>query len=214
MSDATTITVPVDSELPAEETINQAIRVLKDGGLVAYPTDTVYGLAVDPRLEKAVENLFCAKGRPHNLAIPLIGADVNQVERSLGALTPIGRKLADRFWPGPLTLIVKAVPDLSGRLLGGGDSVAVRVPDHSVARALAFTLGFPVTSTSVNRTGADSAATAGEAVEALGSFLSLVLDSGPSDRAMRSTIVDVRSDSPVLVRNGVVTWDRVVQSLS
>ena len=161
-----------------------------------------------------MEKLFCAKGRPHSLAIPLIGADVNQVESCLGALTPLGRKLADRFWPGPLTLIVKADPGLSRRLLGGGDSVAVRVPDHSIARALASTLGFPVTSTSVNRTGADSAASAVEAIEAIGPFLSLVLDSGPCDRAMLSTIVDVRGDSPVLVRNGVVTWDCVVQSLS
>ena len=214
MADPTTSTVAVDPAMPAGAIITQAGRVLEDGWLVAYPTDTTYGLAADPRLAGAVERLFHTKGRPYDLAIPLIGASVTQVEMCLGGLTAIGRRLADRFWPGPLTLVIRAPPAMDRRLLGGGDSVAVRVPDNAVARALAAELGYPVTSTSANRTGTPAALSAAEVVGVLGASVAFVIDAGPCTHGARSTIVDARGDAPVLVRDGVVTWDRVVQSLA
>lgn len=193
--------------------IQSAVRVLRRGELVAYPTDTLYGLGADPRRPDAVERLFRAKGRPAEMAAPIIAGDVEQVERHAGRLTPLARRLARRFWPGPLTLVIAAAPALSRRLLGGGDTVAVRVPDHTGARALASQLGAPVTATSANRSGGPAPTTAAEVVAALGPDVSLVLDGGPAPATAPSTIIDARGRAPVLVRRGVVAWDRVLESL-
>lgn len=190
--------------------MRRAARLLADGRLVAYPTDTLYGLAVDPRRADAVERLFRAKGRPAAMAVPLIAASMEQVARDAGRLTPLARALAQRFWPGPLTLVVAASAALSPRLLGGGATVAVRVPDHAVARALAAALGHPVTATSANRSGAPPATTAAAAAEAVGRDLACVLDAGPSDGTSPSTIVDARGTAPLLLRPGAVEWDHVL----
>lgn len=192
--------------------IRSAVRALRSGRLVAYPTDTLYGLGADPRRPDAVERLFRAKGRPAEMAAPIIAGDVEQVERHAGRLTPLARRLARRFWPGPLTLVIAAAPALSRRLLGGGDTVAVRVPDHPVARTLALQLGCPVTATSANRSGAPPPTTASAVVAALGPGVALVLDDGPSASPAPSTIVDARGETPVLVRRGAVAWDRVLES--
>ena len=214
MSHPTPIRISVDRLSPALDAVEEAVRALRGGQLVAYPTDTLYGLAADPRLASAVKRLFQAKRRPLEAAVPLIGADLEQVEAYAGPLTPLGRRLADQFWPGPLTLIIAAAPALDRRLLAGGESVAVRVPDHAVARALAERLDHPVTATSANRTGEPAPMNAAEAATALGSAIALVLDAGPTEGSVPSTIIDARGDEPVLIRAGVVTWDRVVQSLA
>ena len=158
--------------------------------------------------------MFQAKRRPFDLAIPLVASDLKQVEVCLGQLSVVGRRLADRFWPGPLTLVINAPPALDPRLLAGHQSVAVRVPDQAVARALAAAIGFPVTSTSANLTGTPTAASASEVVTTLGSYVAFVIDGGQSDHRVPSTIIDVRGETPVLIREGVVAWDRVVQSLA
>ena len=194
--------------------IGRAARLLESGELVAFPTDTLYGLAADPRRPAAVERLFRVKGRAADAAIPLIASEVSQVETTAGPLTPLARRLARRFWPGPLTLVIDALPELDPRLLAGGTTVAIRVPAHVVARALPAALGYPVTATSANRTGADAPATVVDVVRALGADVALVLDAGPIQGTQPSTIVDARGDEPVLLRDGVVPWDRVVQSLA
>ena len=191
-----------------------AARCLGDGGVVVYPTDTFYGLAVDPRDPAAVERLFHVKRRPAGVAVPLIGADAHQVDAWAGPLGPASRRLAARFWPGPLTLIVDAAATLDRRVLGTGATVAVRVPAHPVARALADALDHPITATSANRSGSPAATTAREAVDALGDELALALDAGPTAGGEPSTIIDARGEVPVLIRTGVVPWDRVLQSLA
>ena len=210
MSDPKPIRLSVDPGVPDEAVIETAVRVLVAGELVAYPTDTLYGLGIDPTQPDAVERLFQAKGRPRELAVPLIAADTEQVEQHAGSLTPLAHRLAEQFWPGPMTLVVTAVPSLSRRLLAGGDTVAVRVPDHLVARALARRLGRPLTATSANRSGESAPSTAAATVAGLGSLVSLVVDAGPTPGAEPSTIVDVRTDTPVLLRSGIIPWDRVV----
>ena len=210
MSHPTSVTLAVDRLAPAANAVRRAVEVLAQGRLVAYPTDTLYGLAVDPRRADAVERLFRAKGRPADMAVPLIAADLEQAARHAGRLTVLARSLAERFWPGPLTLVVDAWPALDARLLAGGRTVAVRVPDHAVARALARELGHPVTATSANRSGSQPATTAAAAVSAVGCDLACVLDAGPAKSTSPSTIVDVRGSSPVLLRHGVVAWERVL----
>lgn len=213
MSDTTPIRIPIDPLAPAAGAVDEAVRVLRRGGLVAYPTDTLYGLGADPRRAEAVERLFRAKGRAAEKAVPLVAADLRQVEGQVGVLTPLARRLATRFWPGPLTLVIAAAATLDGRLLAQGDTVAVRVPDLPLARALARGLDAPLTATSANRSGATPPTTAAATVSALGSSVALVLDGGSATAAEPSTIVDARGTSPVLLRPGVVAWDRVLESL-
>ena len=214
MSNRNPIYYTVDPVDPEPLAIQAAVRELVKGRLLAYPTDTLYGLGVDPRQPAALEYLFRAKGRADEHGVPLVAGNREQVEAHVGSLPPVGQRLADAFWPGPLTLVVTAHTHLSGRLLGGRDSVAVRVPAHAVARGLAVELGYPITATSANKSGARAATTAAEAVEQLGSQLALVLDGGVAEGGVPSTIVDVRTSLPVLLRDGKVPWERVLQSLS
>ena len=203
----------VDATSPEPRAISEAVRLLRDGSLVAYPTDTLYGLGADPRRADAVARLFDAKRRSPTKGIPLVAADVPQIETCVGRLPPLALRLAAVFWPGPLTMVIVARQQLNAQLLGEGSSVAIRVPDHAVARALADGLGHPVTATSVNISGEASTASGGDAIEALGSALAMVLDGGRTGN-VASTIVDVRGATPVLLRGGVVPWDRVLQSLT
>ena len=213
MSDPAPIRIPIDPQAPAPEAVAEAVRVLRAGELVAYPTDTLYGLGADPRRREAVERLFWAKGRAADKAVPLVAGALRQVERHVGVLTPLARRLGGRFWPGPLTLVIEAAPTLDSRLLAQGDSVAVRVPDLPLARALAVALDAPLTATSANRSGETPPTTAAATVAGLGSTVALVLDGGPTTAAQPSTIVDARGSSPLLLRPGVVAWDRVLESL-
>ena len=210
MSDPTPLTLQIDRLAPDPDTVRRAVDWLARGEIVAYPTDTLYGLAVDPRRPDAVERLFRAKGRPAEMAVPLIASDPQQVARCVSRLPLLARTLAERFWPGPLTLVVGAAPALNRRLLAGGRTVAVRVPDHAVARALARELGHPVTATSANRSGSTPAASAAAASGAVGRDLACVLDAGPAESTSPSTIVDARGAAPVLLRPGAVPWERVL----
>jgi L-threonylcarbamoyladenylate synthase len=203
----------VNAGRPDGEALKDAAAVLARGGVVVFPTDTLYGLAVDPWRHDAVARLFALKRRDARLAVPLIAADVAQVEAWLGALGSAGARLAAAFWPGPLTLVLDARPGLDPALLGEGPSVAVRVPAHAVATGLAGALGRPVTSTSANRSGQLPSARVADLPAALVAEVDLVLDAGPCRGGAPSTIVDVRRGEVVLIRAGAVPWDRVVESL-
>lgn len=192
--------------------IGEAAAIVTAGGLVAYPTDTFYGLAADARQAAAVARLFAVKGRHGEMAIPLIAADQAQAEMA-GEMGPLARSLARRFWPGPLTIVIAARPGLPPALLAGGRTVAVRVPDHGVAVRLAAAVGHPVTSTSANRSGEPPPTTAAAVVRALGDCIDAVLDGGACRGGVPSTIVDATGDAPRLVREGAVSWDRIVQSI-
>jgi L-threonylcarbamoyladenylate synthase len=205
------IRLPIDRAALDPQTMATAAQVLSQGGIVGFPTDTLYGLAVDPRNERAVHRLCRLKGRQDSSPIPLIAADRAQVEQHAGLLAPLGRRLADAFWPGPLTLVVPAWLGLARGVSGLGDRVAIRVPNHVVACELARQAGHPVTSTSANRSGEPAPATVDEFIEILGGGIDLVLDAGPTPGGLPSTIVDVTGSRPVLVRAGVVAWARVLE---
>ena len=203
----------LDADLPHQSALEAACDALRRDCIVAYPTDTLYGLAVDPRSNVAVERLYAAKERASDRGIPLIAADAEQVEAAVGTLTPLSRALAERFWPGPLTLVLPAHPELASLIHRGGGTVAVRVPDHAVARGLAQAARHPVTATSANRSGARPATTADDVIASLGDRISVVLDAGTTRGGLPSTIVDVTGMTAVLVRAGAVPWDRVLESL-
>jgi L-threonylcarbamoyladenylate synthase len=196
----------------SRDALAQAVQVLRAGGVVAYPTDTLYGLAVDPRNASAVERLFELKGRNATAAIPLIAATVEQAQAA-GEFSPAHLQLARAFWPGPLTIVVPAKPSIAPLLLGGGSTIAVRVPAHAVAKGLAAQLEGCITSTSANRSGQAPATTAQQVTTDLGDAIDLVLDGGPSPGGPPSTIVDLADGRVRLVRAGAVSWDRVLESL-
>jgi len=206
------VTLAVSADTPDPAVIDRAADILRAGGIVAYPTDTFYGLAIDPRSDEAVARLFDAKGREAGAAIPLIAASVDQV-REAADVTDRELKLARAFWPGPLTIVLRPKPGLFIDVLGGGPTVAVRVPAHPVARALARGFGFCITSTSANRSGQPAAITADDVRGALGTAVDLLLDGGPAPGGLPSTIVELTPDGPLLVRAGAVPWERVLESL-
>jgi len=207
------MTLAVDSARPDEATIARAADLLRAGVVVAYPTDTAYGLAADPASLRAVEQLYRMKGRQVDQAIPLIAADLEQIERCTGPLPDRLRLLGERFWPGPLTLIVPAWLALAPALRGEGDSVAVRVPAHEVARALARAFGGPITSTSANRSGMPASDSPDVVRDAFGPDLEAILDAGLSPGGPPSTIVDARGGRPSLLRSGAVPFERVLECL-
>ena len=205
------LTLSALTDRPDPEVIATAVRVLRSGGVVAYATDTLYGLAVDPRLDAAVDRLFEVKGRAEQQAIPLIAADLDQA-RGAGDFGEVELRLAGEFWPGPLTIVVPARPGLSPRILSGGNTVAIRVPAHPIACALAAAFGGPITSTSANRSGAPAPASAQELDAALVPGIDLTIDSGPAPGGAPSTIVTNSADGLQLLRAGAIAWERVLRS--
>ena len=196
-----------------------AIQVLRDGGVVAVPTDTVYGIAVALDTLGGIERLFAAKQRPPDKAIALLLADVEQAS-AIGDLTPAATALARAFWPGGLTLVVPRRADvpLPAALTGGAlapgavSTVGLRVPAHDAPRALARALG-PLPTTSANRSGEPELGDA-DAIEAeLGSALDLILDGGPALGGPASTVVDCTGDAPVIRRAGAIPADRIEHAL-
>jgi L-threonylcarbamoyladenylate synthase len=195
------------------ERLQRAVDWLRAGCVVAFPTDTFYGLAVDPQSSPAVQLLFEIKGRDSRSAVPLVAASIHQVEQCCGPLGIQARRMAERFWPGPLSLIVDAPASIASEVYGADPTVAIRVPAHPVARALCEAWGGPLTATSANRSGQAPARTAGELVGLGPDERLLVVDGGSTPGGLPSTIVDVRGASPVLVRAGALAWDRVLNFL-
>jgi L-threonylcarbamoyladenylate synthase len=199
----------VDPAAPQRDAIEEAAKWILAGRVVAIPTDTLYGLAVDPFSSAALDALFAAKDRPTDRAIPLIAADRAQVEGVLGMLTPLGARLAEHGWPGPLTLVVAAPGALAAGVTGGTGTVGVRVPNHDVARAIARLAGRPITATSANVSG-EPATNDPDRVEAvLGDRIEMLVDVGRTAGGAPSTIVDVTGAEPRLIRAGAVPWDEI-----
>ena len=194
----------IDPSHPAQALVGRAARLLRDGRLVGYPTETFYGLAADPHSPTAVEAVFSAKGRPDRMALPLIAADRSAVLTCVSQFSVTAEALAAAFWPGALTLILPASTSLPPRLLGGGKSIGIRISPHPIASALASAFGGPIIATSANRSGQPSPMSALEVEEALGDEVALVLDGGPTQGGHASTVIDLTFDPPRVVRSGAV----------
>lgn len=191
--------------------IAHASAVLRRGGVVVYPTDTFYGLAVDPRMPDAVARLFALKGRIGGQAPPLIACDEHQAEAAVHMDEP-AQRLARAFWPGPLSIVLAAREAICPDARAADGTIAVRVPASDVARALARTFGFCVTATSANRSGEPPSTSAAGVADMLASGVDFILDGGETPGGAPSTLVDVRGE-PRLVRAGAVPWDRVLRSI-
>jgi len=194
----------VDAHVPEAWIIVEAVRVLRNGGLVAMPTETVYGLAARALDEHAVARVYAAKGRPAHH--PLIAHVENEAQaRALAASWPAhASALAEAFWPGPLTMVVARAHHVPAAVAGGGASIALRAPSHPVALALLAALGEPAAAPSANRFQGLSPTTAGHVVKQLGEAVDLVLDAGPCEAGIESTVVDLRSSRPRVLRPGAL----------
>jgi len=194
----------IDPLHPETELLDQAVQILMQGGVVAYPTETFYGLGVDAKNEKAVERLFSIKGRDFRNPVPVIIGDVSGLDQAVTEIPAVGRELIGRFWPGPLTLIFEASPIIPSRLTAGTGKIGIRVSSHPIARLLARKLGSPLTSTSANRSGQRECITAREVLENLGDDLDLIIDGGETPGGKGSTILDITRTPPVILRTGVI----------
>ena len=196
---------PVD----IQEQIERGISVLRQGGLVAFPTDTVYGLGACVSLRQAVERVYRVKGRPRNMAFPLLLAHTSQIGEVADSVPQIAWLLVRNFLPGALTLVLhksNSVPDV---ITGGGITVAVRIPAHPVPVALAEGLGTPIVGTSANLSGKPSALTADEVYSQLGDKIDLVIDGGRCPGGRESTVVDVTGEAPVVLREGAISREEL-----
>jgi L-threonylcarbamoyladenylate synthase len=185
--------------------LEQAVDALERGGLVAFPTDTVYALGAHAFLPEAVEQLYSVKERPTHRPIPLLLPGPAAVETVCADVTPLAWRIAERFWPGGLSLILRRAPVVPDAVTAGGPTVAVRVPDHALVRELCSRLGAPLAATSANLHGQPDLVTAAEVQAALGGRIPLVLDGGPCPGGVASTVLDLTVSPPVILRLGPVT---------
>jgi len=189
---------------PADEThLAQAGRILRDGGLVAFPTETVYGLGADATNDEAVARIFAAKDRPNFNPLIVHVRDADEASAYV-AMNEDAKALAGRFWPGPLSMVLPRHADCSLSLLvsAGLDSVAVRVPRGNVARQLIAATARPIAAPSANRSGAVSPTTAAHVADSLGDAVDMILDGGPCPVGIESTVVDLSHGTPTLLRPG------------
>ena len=199
------------SSLDIQQQVEKGISILRQGGIVAYPTDTVYGLGACASLPQAVGRVYEVKERPRNMPLPLLLADVSQISRVAEPVPPIAWSLIHTFLPGALTIVLlrsSSVPDI---ISGGGTTVAIRIPAHPVPVALIEGLGAPVVGTSANLSGRPSPLTAEEVYSQLGDKIDLIIDGGRCQGGKESTIVDVTGQTPVLLREGAISREELEQ---
>lgn len=187
--------------------LSHAADVLKNGGIVAFPTDTVYGLAAMPTLEESIESLYIIKGRTRIKAIALLMAHYSELDQVAQEVSPLARSLAEKFWPGPLTLIVPRHPSLPASL-SNTNTIGVRVPDHPVALSLLKQTG-PLGVTSANLSGKDNTCTAREVLAQLDGRFHLLIDGGETPGGVPSTVVDCSGPQPKVLREGPISEEQI-----
>ncbi len=191
--------------------VEDGISILRQGGLVAFPTDTVYGLGAGAGLPQAVERVYQVKQRPRDRALPLLLADISQISEVAAPVPQVAWLLARAFLPGALTLVLprsKSVPDI---ITGSGNTVAVRVPAHPVPVALARGLGTPIVGTSANISGQPISLTAEEVSVQFGDKIDMIIDGGQCPGGRESTVVDVTGEVPVVLREGAISKEELRQ---
>jgi len=184
--------------------IDSAAAVLKQGGIVAFPTDTVYGIGADTFNPKAVDNIYTAKRRPKDKPLPALVSSIDDVRKVSAFLPPIFYELTAKFWPGALTLIVKAKDILPPEVTAGGKTIAVRMPDNQIALELIRRFGIPLATTSANLSGMREAVTAEEVQASLGDKVDVILDGGVTATKIASTVLDISVTPPVIRRRGQI----------
>ena len=200
-----------ESSSDIQQQVELGVSVLKRGGLVAFPTDTVYGLGAGANIPQAVARVYQVKQRPLNMALPLLLADVSQMSEVAEPVPAIAWLLANKFLPGALTIVLYKSSSVPDSVAAGGKTVAIRVPAHPVTVALIQGLGMPVVGTSANLSGMPSALTADEVHSQLGDRVDLVINGGRCSGGRESTVIDVTGEVPVVLREGAISVEELRQ---
>jgi L-threonylcarbamoyladenylate synthase len=204
---------PVNPDIPAPELINDAARKIRSGGVVAVPTRCLYGLAADALNPEAVERVFQIKQRPENKPLLVLIRDQAQLNPLVKSVPVVAGKLMDKFWPGQLTLVFSANDDLPLNLTAGTAKIGIRIPEHPVAVALVNALENPITGTSANLSDDAGCSRISDLNPAIVEKLDFVLDAGPLKGGIGSTVVDVTTDPPTILRQGVISARKVMEAI-
>lgn len=184
-------------------------NILKSGGVIAFPTDTYYGLGVNPFNEKGIRKVFKIKSRETNKPLLVLVASEDQLDQLVQSRSPDVNRLIKHFWPAPLTLIFNAAPELPSNLIGGTCKVGVRLPSSSWTCQLIEEVGFPLTATSANKSNETNLRTADEVAQAFGNKIDLIIDAGPAPGGKVSTLLDTTVSPPKIIRRGVITQEEI-----
>jgi L-threonylcarbamoyladenylate synthase len=195
----------IDPAMPDPDVIEAAAQVLRNGGLVAYPTETVYGLAASAFVVDTVARVYDAKQRPFNQALPVQIADKADIPTLAYEVPRAAQKLVDEFFPGPLTLVFRRLPTVSLTVTGGQNTIGIRMPDHPIPLSVIRAFGAPVVCPSANLTGRRSPMSAADVMEDLDGLIDLVLEGGPTEDRVASTVLDVTVQPARLLREGKIT---------
>jgi L-threonylcarbamoyladenylate synthase len=205
--------IPVDPHEPDPRIVGQAASILRQGGLVAFPTETVYGLGADALNAHAVRRIFAAKERPAHDPLIVHVAGLGEAERVASHIPELAQTLARRFWPGPLTMVLPKSETAPDEVTAGGPTVAVRCPNHPLALALIRALGSPIAAPSANRFSHTSPTTAQHVWDDLSGRIELILDGGPTAIGIESTVLDLTGALPTVLRPGGVTLEELEAAL-
>lgn len=205
--------VVVDPQNPKESDIELVADAARSGEVVVFPTDTVYGIGTNALNSQAVLNVFKAKSRPPDKPLILLIADPSDVDRYAVDISGAARHLIEEHWPGPLTLIFKKSALVSDEVTAGGDTVGIRCPDDNIARMLIRFTGVALATTSANIAGKPSPKNAEEAKESLMGRVSYIIDGGQVKLGVESTVVDMSSEEPKLIREGYISWGELKKKL-
>jgi len=195
----------LDPNNPEQSLIDRAVKILREGGVIAYPTETFYGIGADAENEEAIEKIYMIKGRNFNKPIPVIIGKQNDVIKYAKDIPETGRKLMDRFWPGALTILFEASHNVPQKLTAGTGKTGIRLSSNIIATILAKTLSRAIAATSANLSGQKECSSVDDVIDSLGNGVDAVIDGGQTPGGMGSTIVDVTIDPPTVVREGVIT---------
>lgn len=197
--------IKINPQNPEDDLIDEAVEILKTNGLVAFPTETVYGLGAAGLNKEAVEKIFIAKNRPQDNPLILHVCSIEMAEEIAENISPDAKKLMDSFWPGPLTIIFKRKPNVPDVITAGLDTVAIRMPDNKIALKLIEKLGMPIAAPSANTSGKPSPTCAEDVYEDMYGKIPLIIDGGDAKVGLESTVVDLSNDIAMILRPGAIT---------
>jgi L-threonylcarbamoyladenylate synthase len=209
-----TVTIKINPEHPEPDRVDEAVAILRRGGVIAFPTETFYGLGADARNEAAIDKIFGIKGRDFSNPILVVIGDGMHLNTFAEDIPTEARRLMNCFWPGPLTIVFKAARAVSPKLTAGSGKIGIRLSSNPVARALSKSLGGPLTATSANLSGAPECSSAAEVISQMEGKLDGIVDGGHTPGGKGSTIVDMSSNPPKILREGMIPFSLIQDILA
>jgi len=194
-----------------ENQINGAVKIVKAGGIIAFPTDTIYGLGANVYDDKAINRIYEVKQRPRHMPLPILLSDESQISIVAASVSQIAQLLIKSFWPGGLTLVLSRAASFKGSVLLGGNTVAVRIPNHIVPVTIIREAGVPLVGTSANISNKPGALTAEEVEVQLGNDVDIIVDGGKCPGGLESTVIDLTGETPEILRRGAVSEEQIAR---